>query len=316
MKLATLKDGSRDGQLAVVSRDLTQAHFAAGIAGRLQQVLDDWNFLSPQLEDLYTALNQGKARHAFAFDARQCLAPLPRAFHWAEVPAYPDAAERVLRALGIEPPAALREAPAVVAAAGDGLLGAHDEALFEQALPGLDFGPQLAVVTGDVDAGTPADRALDGVRLVLLANAWRSGADGAAPPAAFAPVAVTPEELGEAWRGGRLQLAIETRLDGRRFARLDAAAGLRWHFGRLIARVAATRALGAGTIVGTGTVGARDAADGAGCIAERRALEAAAGGEAATPWLAFGNTVRIEAFAADGASVFGAIEQRVSERDE
>lgn len=317
MKLVTLKDGSRDGQLAVVSRDLAQAHFATGIATRMQQVLDDWNFVSPQLEDLYTTLNHGKARHAFAFDARQCMAPLPRAFHWVQVDAYPDAAERMLRALGVEPPAALRETPAVRAAAGDGLLGAHDEARFAATAPAPDFGPQLAVVTGDVEAGTPADRALDGVRLVLLANAWRSGEEAAAaPPAAFAPVAVTPEELGEAWRGGKLQLAIETRLNGRRFSRLDAAAGMRWHFGRLIARAATARTLGAGAIVGTGPVGARDAADGAGCIAERRAVEAAAGGEPATPWLAFGDTVRVEAFGADGASVFGALEQRVSERDE
>ncbi|MBK1690256.1 fumarylacetoacetate hydrolase family protein [Rubrivivax gelatinosus] len=313
MKLATLKDGSRDGQLAVVSRDLKQAHFATGIATRLQQVLDDWNFVSPQLEDLYTALNHGKARHAFAFDTRQCMAPLPRACHWVQVGAYPDAAERVLRSLGVEPPATLREAPPVLAAAGDGLLGAHDEVEFAAASTRRDFGPQLAVVTGDVTAGTPADRALDGVRLVLLANAWRGDDGDAAPPAAFAPVAVTPEELGEAWRGGKLALTVETRLDGRRFARLDAAAGMRWHFGRLIARVAATRGLGAGAIVGSGTIGAKDIADGAGCLAERRAAEAAAGTEPTTTWLATGSTLRVEAFAADGSSPFGAIEQRVSE---
>ena len=212
------------------------------------------------------------------------------------------------------PPERGREAPAVVFAPGDGR-GAHDDALFVDASGGLDLGPQLAVVTGDVAAGAPPDRAIDGVRLLLLANAWRaaSGDPAAAPPAAFAPVAVTPDELGEAWRGGRARLQLEIRIDGERFARVDSAAAQRLHAGQLIARLAAARPLRAGFVVGSGTVGGDGTAGTAGCIAERRALATDA---APFAFLGVGRVVRVEAFGADGASVFGAIEQRVSARDE
>jgi fumarylacetoacetate (FAA) hydrolase len=324
MKLATLKDGSRDGQLAVVSRDLHSAHFATGIATRLQQLLDDWNFLSPQLEDLYLTLNQGKARHAFAFDPRQCMAPLPRAYQWADGSAFPNHIDLLSRARGAEAPADFMSDPRVYQGGSDHLLGAHDDAVFADAGWGIDFEAELAVVTGDVMPGTGADAALDSVRLLLLANDWslRQLVPGelakgfgflqSKPATAFAPVAVTPDELGTAWRGGRVHRPVDIAWNGRRVGHIDAGAEMALHFGELIAHIARTRSLGAGSIVGSGTVSQRDQSSGYGCIAEQRAREIIAAGQATTDYMAFGDRLRIELLGDDGHSVFGAIDQRIS----
>ncbi|MCI1193748.1 fumarylacetoacetate hydrolase family protein [Calidifontimicrobium sp. SYSU G02091] len=315
MKLATYHDGSRDGQLVVVSRDLAQAHFATGIATRLQQVLDDWNFVSPQLEDLYATLNGGKARHAFPFEPQRCLAPLPRAPQWVDAAAYPSHVERLRRARGAEVPADLHEVPRLEQRASDALLGPRATPRFADADAGIDFEAGLAVVTGDVAAGATPAQALDGVRLVLLSLDWtlRHAPPGLLPPAgAFAPVAVTPDELGAAWDGGRVRLGIHVDLNGRRFGRVDAAAGLAFDFGRLIAQVARTRALRAGSIVGAGAASVADAGSGFTCLAEQRALEVLEHGAPHTGYLRFGDTVRVEVPSADGVSVFGAIEQTVA----
>jgi fumarylacetoacetate (FAA) hydrolase len=296
MKLATLKDGSRDGQLVVVSRDLAQAHHASHIAGTLQRVLDDWNFLSPQLEDLYATLNGGKARHAFAFEPRHCMAPLPRAFR--RVAAGPaDSGGR----------------PRVVEGASDDVLGACDEAAFasaQVASGGIDAAAGVAVVTGDVAQGADAEAAIDGVRLLLLVNDWAlrgsAGTDfadggGLAPAAlACAPVAVTPDELGSAWRGGRVNLAPDCRRNGTPLGADGAGLAPPLHFGALMARLASTRRLRAGSIVG----GAHTTVHVAGAAA-------AAGAPAPARWQ-FGDTLRVELRAADGSSVFGAIEQRLA----
>jgi fumarylacetoacetate (FAA) hydrolase len=325
MKLATLKDGSRDGQLAVVSRDLSMAHFASGIAGTMRQLLDDWNFLSPQLEDLYATLNGGKARHAFAFDPGRCMAPLPRPAQWVDGSAYLHHAELLRRARGAELPAWLREDPLMYQGGSDDLLGPCDDAPFAGADDGIDFEAELAVATGDLDIGTGADAALDAVRLLLLVNDWtlreRVPAELAKgfgflqskPATAFGPVALTPDELGEAWRGGRVQATLAVRWNDREVARHDTAAGMHFHFGQLLAHLAATRRVRAGSLVGGGTVSNADPAAGRGhaCIAEQRALETLEHGAPRTPWMAFGDRVRIEAFAADGTSLFGAIDQQV-----
>jgi fumarylacetoacetate (FAA) hydrolase len=323
MKLATLKDGSRDGQLAVVSRDLGLAHFAAGIAPTLQRVLDDWNFLSPQLEDLYATLNGGKARHAFPFDPRHCMAPLPRTYRWVDGSAYRSHVERLRRARGADMPAAFDEDPLMYQGAGDGLLGACDDAVFASAGWGIDFEAELAVVTGDVAAGTGADAALEGVRLLLLVNDWSLrdlvsaelakgfGFVQSKAATAFGPVAVTPDELGPAWRGGRVHVALASERSGRPFGRCDAGPEMGFHFGQLIAHAARTRRLGAGSIVGGGTVSNRDDSHGHGCIAERRAVELLRDGVAATPFLQHGERIRIEAVGDDGLSVFGALDQQV-----
>ena len=322
MKLATYKDGSRDGQLIVVARDLQTAHFATGIATRLQQVLDDWNFLSPQLEDLYQTLNHGKARHAFAFDPKLCMAPLPRAYQWADGSAYPNHIDLISRSQGAEPPADFMDDPRMYQGGSDDLLGAHDDALFADTAWGIDFEAELAVITGDVRMGAGPDAALDGVRLLMLANDWSLrelipaelaklfGFLQSKPATAFAPVAVTPDELAGAWRGGRAHLTVDVHWNGKRVGRIDGGAEMSLHFGQLIAHLARTRRLRAGSIVGSGTLSQRDAAAGVGCIIERRARERLEHGEPRTAYMAFGDRLRIEAMA-DGQSVFGAIEQSV-----
>lgn len=325
MKLATYKDGSRDGQLVVVSRDLATAHYANGIATRLQQVLDDWNFLSPQLEDLSTTLNHGKARHAFPFDPAMCMAPLPRAYQWADGSAYLAHVERVRRARGAELPESLRSDPLVYQGGSDDFLGPCDDAPFAHAEDGIDFEAELAVVTGDIPLGATPAQGLEGVRLVMLANDWTLrervpaelakgfGFFQSKPATAFSPVAVTPDELGEAWQGGRVHLTLQVAWNGRKVGLLEAGPEMHFHFGQLIAHLAKTRNLRAGTIVGSGTVSNADASRGYACVAEKRAIETVDEGEAKTGWLQYGDTVRIEMKGRDGHSVFGAIEQAVVE---
>ena len=324
MKLATLKDGSRDGQLAVVSRDLASAHFATDIASTLQQVLDDWNFLAPQLEDLYATLNGGKARHAFAFDPRACMAPLPRAHQWLDGSAYLNHVELVRRARGAEVPASFREDPLMYQGGSDDFLGPCDDAVFASADWGIDFESEVAVITGDVASGTAADSAIESVRLLMLVNDWSLrhlvpgemakgfGFMQSKPATAFGPVAVTPDELGAAWAGGRVHLALESRLNGQRVGLTDAGPEMTFHFGQLIAHVARTRRLRAGSIVGSGTVSNKDWSHGVSCIAEKRAIETIEGGAPRTPFMQFGDTIRIEMLGADGSCVFGAIDQRVA----
>jgi fumarylacetoacetate (FAA) hydrolase len=269
MKLATLKDGSRDGQLAVVARDLSSAHFASHIASTLQRVLDDWNFLSPQLEDLYAVLNGGKARHAFAFDPRQCMAPLPRAY------------QRLAS-----------DGSQLVQAASDELLGACDDVWLDTADAATSCAAALAVITGDVQQSADADGALDGVRLLMLVNTWGHGPRASA----CSPLAVTPDELGDAWRGGRVHLPLVAGCNGRAASQAQAAQDLqppREHFGALIAQAVAQRRLHAGCIVG-GT-----------------ALVTLPGETGA---LHVGDSVRIEMLGRDGSSVFGALVQRIGQR--
>ena len=323
MKLATYHDGSRDGQLVVVSRDLASAHFATGIATRMQQLLDDWNFVSPQLEDLYATLNGGKARHAFAFEPSRCMAPLPRAHQWV-VGAYPSHVERLARGRGVEVAADLHHAPALRRGAGDHFLGPCDEVRFVDEEAGIDVDAGLVAMTGDVPRGADAARALDGVRLLLLAADWSLrhalpavAAHDAAPlqahPAtAFAPVAVTPDELGDAWQRGRVHLNVEFAVNGRRVGLVDAADGMDFDFGRLVARLAGGRALGAGSLVGAGAASHADASRGFACLAEKRALEVLEHGAPRTAYLRFGDRVRVDVRGRDGQSVFGAIEQAVA----
>ncbi|MBP6898759.1 MAG: fumarylacetoacetate hydrolase family protein [Burkholderiaceae bacterium] len=324
MKLATLKDGSRDGQLVVVSRDLATAHFANGIASRLQQVLDDWNFLSPQLQDLYVTLNQGKARHAFAFDPRQCMAPLPRAYQWADASAYLNHVALVRRARGAEMPERLLHDPLMYQGGSDDFLGPCDDAWFGAESWGIDFEAEIAVITGDVAMGASAEQGLDGVRLLMLANDWSLrelipdelakgfGFVQGKPATAFGPVAITPDELGEAWQGGRVHLKLHTHWNERLVGQCEAGPEMHFHFGQLIAHLAKTRNVRAGSIVGSGTVSNDQRSRGWHCVAEQRALETVEHGAPRTAYLRFGDRVRIEMPGRDGQSLFGAIDQRVS----
>lgn len=316
MKLATRIDGSRDGQLVVVSRDLSSAHLADAIAPTLQRALDDWSFIAPQLEDLYQALNAGRARHAFAFDARQCAAPMPRAYQWIVVDAYPNHARLLASTDGVDPGGA--------GGASDDFLGPCAEARFGSEDWGIDFGAQVAAIFDDVPAGAGAPACASRLRLLMLANDWRlrrldaDDPDGGArlvqrrPATAFSPVAATPDELGDAWRDGAVHRALIVHWNGRKVGDADAGADLAFGFDALAARAARTRGLRAGTILGCGTVSNRDPSRGWSCLAHKRALEAISGGEPATPYARFGDRVRIEMLDADGASIFGAIDQEVA----
>jgi len=326
MKLATYKDGSRDGQLVVVSRDLAHAHFATGIATRMQQALDDWHFIAPLLQDLSVALNHGKARHAFPFDPQQCMAPLPRAFQWADGSAYLNHVELVRKARGAEMPESFYCDPLMYQGGSDDFLGACDPALFADAGWGIDFEAEIAVVTGDVPMRASPEQALEGVRLVMLANDWSLrhlippelgkgfGFLQSKPATSFSPVAVTPDELGDAWKGGRVHLPLECTWNGRKVGQCDAGPEMTFHFGQLVAHLAKTRNVRAGSIVGSGTVSNKDWAKGWSCIAEQRAIEMIEHGEAKTGFMQYGDVIRIE-MKRDDVSVFGAIEQQVLECD-
>jgi fumarylacetoacetate (FAA) hydrolase len=332
MKLATYKDGSRDGQLVVVSRDLTTAHYASGIAAKLQQVLDDWNFLSPQLEDLSQTLNQGKARHAFPFDPKLCMAPLPRAFQWADGSAYMNHVELVRASRNSEVPANFYEDPLMYQGGSDDFSGPCDDVVCPSTDYGIDFEAEVAVITGDVPMQATPEQALDSIRLVMIANdvslrrlipnelAKNFGFLQGKPATAFSPVAVTLDELGDAWEQGRLHLSMRVDWNGKRVGMCEAGPEMTFHFGQLIAHLCKTRNVRAGSIIGSGTVsnkavevdGRKDWPKGYSCIAEKRAIETILDGKASTDFMQFGDTVRIEMKGRDGQSVFGAIDQTIA----
>ncbi|MFO0102202.1 MAG: fumarylacetoacetate hydrolase family protein [Betaproteobacteria bacterium] len=324
MKLATLRDGSRDGQLVVVSRDLTIAHHASHIASRLQQALDDWGFIAPQLNDLYVTLNEGRARHAFAFDPAQCLAPLPRAYQWADGSAYVNHVELVRRARGAEMPQSFWTDPLIYQGGSDDLLGPMEDIVCADEAWGIDFEAEVAVVTDDVPMGTAAAAAGAHVRLVMLVNdvslrnlippelAKGFGFFQSKPATAFSPVAVTPDELGEAWDGRKLNLPLVVHWNGERVGSAHAGTDMVFDFPQLIAHAARTRNLRAGSIVGSGTVSNKDASRGYSCIAEKRALEMIADSKPSTEFMKYGDRVRIEMFDGAGRSIFGAIDQTVA----
>ncbi len=323
MKLATYKDGSRDGQLVVVSRDLTTAHYATGIANRLQQVLDDWNFMSPQLQDLSDLLNSGKTRHAFAFDPKQCMAPLPRAYQWADGSAYLNHVELVRRARNAEVPASFYTDPLMYQGGSDDFLGPCDEVACASEAFGIDFEAEVAVVTGDVRMGATPEQALDGIQLVMLANdvslrnlipaelAKGFGFLQSKPATAFSPVAVTLDELGDTWDKGRVHLMLQSTWNGRKVGMCEAGPEMTFHFGQLVAHLCKTRNVRAGSIIGSGTVSNKDWSHGYSCIAEKRAIETIQDGKPATEFMQYGDTIRIEMRGRDGQSLFGAIEQEI-----
>ena len=324
MKLATLKDGSRDGQLVVVSRDLSQAHYATGIANSLQQVLDDWAFMTPQLEDLSVALNQGRARHAFAFDPAQCMAPLPRAFQWADGSAYLNHVELVRKARNATVPESFYTDPLMYQGGSDDFIGPRDPIVVPDETYGIDFESEIAVITGDVAMQASPEEALESVRLVMLVNdvslrhlvpdelGKGFGFLQSKPATAFSPVAVTVDELGEAWQGGRLNGVLQSAWNGRRVGLCEAGPEMTFHFGQLIAHLAKTRRVRAGSVIGSGTVSNKDWAKGYSCIAEKRCIETIENGKPSTDFMRFGDTIRIEMKGRDGQSIFGAIDQTVT----
>jgi fumarylacetoacetate (FAA) hydrolase len=332
MKLATYKDGSRDGQLVVVSRDLSTAHYATGIANKMQQVLDDWGFIAPQLVDLYETLNQGKARHAFPFDPAMCMAPLPRAYQWADGSAYINHVELVRAARDAELPESFYKDPLMYQGGSDDFMGAQDDVVCVSEDFGIDFEAEIAVITADVPMNATPDEALEGIRLVMLANdvslrilianelAKGFGFVQSKPATAFSPVAVTLDEFGDSWDNGRLNLTVQSTWNGRKVGMCEAGPEMTFHFGQLIAHICKTRNVRAGSVVGSGTVsnqgievkGKKEWPKGYSCIAEKRAIETILDGKPSTEFMKYGDTIRIEAKGTDGQSVFGAIDQKIA----
>jgi fumarylacetoacetate (FAA) hydrolase len=324
MKLATLKDGTRDGQLMVVSRDLKTAHIADGIAPTLQAALDDWAFISPQLADLYQQLNAGSARRSVDFDPAKCMAPLPRAYQWADGSAYVNHVELVRRARNAEMPASFWEDPLMYQGGGDDFIGPTDDIVLAHEEWGIDFEAEVAVVTDDVPMGSTPDEAYQHIKLLMLANdvslrnlipaelAKGFGFFQSKPATSFAPVAVTPDELGEAWKDGKVHLPLRSTWNGHLVGQPHAGVDMVFNFAQLIAHLCKTRNARAGTIVGSGTVSNKDASRGYSCIAEKRCLEMIADGEAVTPFMRFGDTIHIDMLDEAGKSVFGAIDQKVA----
>ena len=323
MKLATYKDGSRDGQLVVVSRDLSTAHYATGIANKMQQVLDDWGFIAPQLVDLSETLNQGKTRHAFPFDPAMCMAPLPRAYQWADGSAYVNHVELVRKARGAEMPSNFWTDPLMYQGGSDGFLGPMDPIIATDESLGIDFEAEVAIITDDVPLGTNVKDAAKHIRLFMLVNdvslrnlipeeiAKGFGFFQSKPASAFSPVAVTPDELEPHWDGQRLHLPLYSYLNGELFGQPNAGVDMTFSFPQLIAHAAKTRSLSAGTIIGSGTVSNLDRSKGSSCIAEKRMLEILADGKTRTPFMKFGDKLSIKMINEQGQSIFGAIEQDV-----
>jgi fumarylacetoacetate (FAA) hydrolase len=332
MKLASLK-GGRDGRLVVVSHDLTRATDAGHIAPSMQAALDNWKVASGRLADLAEGLEHG-AVPAFRFHEHDCAAPLPRAYQWVDGSAYVNHVELVRKARGAELPASFWTDPLMYQGTSDSNLGPRDAVRVASEEFGIDCEAEIAVITGDVAAGANREAGLAGVALVMLVNdvslrnlipgelAKGFGFLQSKPPSAFSPVAVTPDELGPAWAGGRLSLPLLTAINGKPFGKPEAGEEMTFDFGTLIAHAAKTRPLSAGTIVGSGTVSNRDpdgspgrpvGAGGRGysCIAELRMVETITTGAAQTPFLKFGDAVRIEMKDRRGHSIFGAIENRV-----
>lgn len=320
MKLATLRDGTRDGRLVVVSRDLQRALRAETIAPTLQRVLDDWQRSAPQLVRLAAEVEAGAGS---AFDPKQCMAPLPRACQWVDGSAYVNHVELVRKARGAAMPPSFWSDPLVYQGGSDDLLGACDDVPMVDEAHGIDFEAEVAVITDDVAIGTHRDAAVSRIRLLVLVNDWSLrnlipeelakgfGFYQSKPATAFSPVAVTPDELGSAWHGAKVHLPLVTHLNGARFGAPEAGEDMTFDFAQLLEHITKTRRAGAGTILGSGTVSNYDRSRGSSCIAERRALETVEQGKPVTAFLRFGDRVRIEMFDVAGASIFGAIDQRV-----
>jgi len=323
MKLASLRGTHRDGQLIIVDRSLERYVEVPEIAPTLQAALDSWQEVEPRLRAAAAQLESADSARALRFDARACAAPLPRAYQWLDGSAYLHHVELVRKARGAQMPASFLTDPLMYQGGSDALLGAHDDAAFVSEEHGIDLEAEVAVVTDDVALGTPAAAAAVHVKLIVLVNDWSLrnlipaelakgfGFLQSKPATAFSAVAVTPDELAGAWHGGRVHLPLVSQINGEVLGRPNAGVDMNFSFYELLAHAARTRRLTAGTILGSGTVANRDTSRGCSCLAERRTLEVLEYGSARTPFLKFGDRVRIEMLAESGASIFGALDQQV-----
>ena len=327
MKLATLKDGSRDGQLIIVARDLKTAVIASNIAPTMQDLLDSWDFMQPQCEDLYVQLNQGRAPYSFDFDPKNCMAPLPRAYQFVDGSAWLDYVDLMCRARDNQMPELFHREPLLHQAASDDFIGALDPIVVTSDDWGIDFESEIAVITGDIGMGATPEQAREQIRLIMLANdvslrelipndmIKRFGFMQSKPTTSFSPVAVTPDELGEAWSGSKVHLPLRSSVNGKLIAHPDAGKDMTFNFAQLIASLTKTRNIRAGAIVGAGTVFNKETGKGCSSLYGIRALEQISGAEVTTPYLKFGDSIKIEMLDKHGKSIFGAIDQKVAQAD-
>jgi len=323
MKLASLRHG-RDGVLVVVSRDLSRGVAVPHVAHTLQAAMDNWADAAPRLMRIYDLLNEGPAAGEKPFDPGECAAPLPRAYQWADGSAYVTHVELVRKARGAEMPPSFWTDPLMYQGGSDSFLGPREPILASDESWGIDFEGEVAAITDDVPMGTDANHAEKHIKLLMLVNdvslrnlipnelAKGFGFFQSKPASAFSPVAVTPDELDQAWSGGKVHLPLRILLNGERFGEPNAGEDMTFSFPQLIAHAAKTRALCSGSIVGSGTVSNNDRSRGSACLAERRSLETIEHGAPKTPFLKFGDRVKIEMLDWDGRSIFGAIDQEVA----
>ncbi|PWK49265.1 fumarylacetoacetate hydrolase family protein [Pleionea mediterranea] len=325
MKFATLKNNTRDGQLVLVSRDLTKAVAIPQIAGTLQALLDNWNELAPKAEAVYQDLLDGKISEAFDFDESKCESPLPRAYQWADGSAYVNHVELVRKARGAEMPETFWTDPLMYQGGSDTFLGPRDNIEMASEEYGIDMESEVAVIVDDLPMAATKDEARDAIRLFMLVNdvSLRNLIPGelgkgfgffqSKPSSAFSPVAVTPDELGDAWDGDKVKLPLVTHLNDELFGKPDCGVDMTFDFPTIVAHAAKTRPLGAGAIIGSGTISNYDRSAGSSCLAEKRMLEIIADGKPSTEFMKFNDKVRIEMFDKQDNNIFGTIEQTVTE---
>ncbi|EEX30904.1 MULTISPECIES: fumarylacetoacetate hydrolase family protein [Vibrio] len=333
MKLATLKNDTRDGQLVVVSKDLTKCTAVPDIATTLQSALDQWSKVEPQLAEVYKALNEGKLVAEIPFEQNQCESPLPRAYQWADGSAYVNHVELVRKARGAEMPPSFWTDPLMYQGGSDAFIGPRDDIPVGSEEWGIDFEGEVAVITDDVPMGATAEEAAGSIRLLMLVNdvslrglipnelAKGFGFFQSKPSSVFSPVAVTPDELGDAWDGGKVTLPLLSFYNGEAFGCPNAGVDMTFEFPELVAHAAKTRPLSAGAIVGSGTVSNKQGTEygtsiteggvGYSCIAEVRMIETIRDGKPSTSFMKFGDRIKMEMKDATGDSIFGSIDQKV-----
>jgi len=325
MKLATLKNNTRDGQLVVVNRALNKAVVVADIATNLQTALDNWCEISPKLEKVYLALNNNELTNTIAFEQENCESPLPRAYQWADGSAYVNHVELVRKARNAEMPATFWTDPLMYQGGSDAFIGPRDDIEVISESFGIDFESEVAVITDDVPMGATAEQAASHIKLLMLVNdvslrnlipgelAKGFGFFQAKPSSAFSPVAITPDELGESWDGAKLHLPLTTHLNNELFGQPNCGVDMTFDFPTIVAHAAKTRPLTSGCIIGSGTISNYDRSAGSSCLAEVRMLETIKDGKPTTSFMSFGDSVRIEMFDNEGVSIFGSIDQQVVE---
>jgi fumarylacetoacetate (FAA) hydrolase len=325
MKLASIDNKTRDGQLVVVNKELTKAIKVPEIAETLQFAIDNWKETETRLQSVYNDLNSDKLPNTFSFSSVRVLAPIPRAYHWADGSAYVTHVELVRKARNSDLPESFWTDPLMYMGASDAFIGANDDIEIENEDWGIDFESEVAVITDDVPAGTNSKDALKHIKLITIINdvslrnlipnelSKQFGFYQSKPWTTFAPVVVTPDELDDSWKNGKLHLPLHSTLNGKLIGSPNAGIDMTFDFGQLVAHASKTRSLMAGTVIGSGTVANQGSLNGSSCLAEVRCLEIIKDGKASTPFMSFGDRIEIEMNDKDGKSIFGKINQIVKE---